>query len=312
METMIGSSQSSLRFVKLRRRPNTSAGTKKATPTESVSASPTSPQSPLGTTGTPLLALEHNVAVFVDVSHPSRGAVHPPPSEGVLRAVESSERLTGSPKSNTATSPTLHIVPPSPDSPKAAPDTPTTTTGSIKDANETSHRNEPSIVRRVPKMLQLYKVALCDAWVASNKSKGTSGDAPAECPFGVHCSFAHGPHEQRSRLINAQFVRKLRTKGRERASVDPSKYKLRLCEKFMSGGICEYGDNCMYAHGAHALRSVETNAVAEAQLKAMLEAHKSKVGGATSATATQNKRRDPLPKSSKVSVSALSSSCASV
>eukprot|EP00760_Papus_ankaliazontas_P004903 PhM_4_TR12260/c0_g1_i1/m.52960 len=116
--------------------------------------------------------------------------------------------------------------------------------------------------RRVPKVVQLFKVYMCVSYMVSQ----------CACPFSSRCRFAHGPNEQRSCLINIQFVRKLRTMGQERASVDPSKYKVRLCDKFMAGGMtaCEYGENCMYAHGEPELRSVEANRKAEAQLKRLL------------------------------------------
>eukprot|EP00760_Papus_ankaliazontas_P024576 PhM_4_TR2391/c2_g3_i3/m.61250 len=171
---MIGSSESSLRFIKLRRRTNKSSKT--ASPTESVSSASPAAQSPVGSTqGTTLFPLDSSTVFFVDASHPSRGAVYPPPSEGVLRAVEASERLTGSmSKSFTyATKYATSLLSPhlAPDSPKSVPDTLTTAIlpapiqPNVKDADD----KLPSFGRRVPGALQLYKVPLCEAWTASGK-----------------------------------------------------------------------------------------------------------------------------------------------
>eukprot|EP00760_Papus_ankaliazontas_P008262 PhM_4_TR13715/c1_g1_i1/m.29236 len=299
---MIGTSQSSLRFIKLQRR---------STKTKAITGSPTnsSLSSPTASAGTQTSAHElaspvvesnnnnnnNNQVVFVDVSHPRRGAVYPPPSEGVLRAIEASERFAASP---------------------APPATPTTHTPPPTDVDDTSATGEKALSlfgRRVPKALQLYKVALCAAWSASQKNKSTTEQQQQheECPFGSNCAFAHGPNEQRSRLINVQFVRKLRTKGRERASVDPSRYKVRMCDSYVSGGTaaCEYGENCMYAHGVHELRSISTNSEAEARLKQLLLARHGGSGAATS-TARRPEAKAALSSSSSSSSCSSQSSCA--
>eukprot|EP00760_Papus_ankaliazontas_P031624 PhM_4_TR5367/c0_g1_i1/m.29125 len=106
-----------------------------------------------------------------------------------------------------------------------------------------------------------FKTKLCGA---HNPSTGSM------CPNGNMCIDAHGRNELRTREINVPVVRKLRSRGIERAVVDPNKFKVRLCEKYEATGECPFGAQCMFAHGAEELRDVSVNRTATDQIFVMI------------------------------------------
>eukprot|EP00760_Papus_ankaliazontas_P033317 PhM_4_TR6288/c5_g1_i1/m.93822 len=110
-------------------------------------------------------------------------------------------------------------------------------------------------LEEVPAELQLFKTALCPHHTSA------SG-----CPLGPKCTFAHGTHELRTREINVQVVRKLRTRGQERASVDPNKFKIKMCHR---GAQCHCVARCMFAHSPLELRERATNREATCQLSVL-------------------------------------------
>eukprot|EP00760_Papus_ankaliazontas_P007514 PhM_4_TR13363/c2_g1_i1/m.64971 len=107
----------------------------------------------------------------------------------------------------------------------------------------------------VAEHLQVYKTELCE-----------HGCAEA-CPAGQLCQHAHGPHERRTRHINSEVVCKLRSGGKRRAVVDPTRFKVKMCEH---AARCSYGANCMYAHHPEELRSVAANCEAGTELARLL------------------------------------------
>eukprot|EP00760_Papus_ankaliazontas_P021806 PhM_4_TR18741/c4_g1_i1/m.1522/K18753/ZFP36L; butyrate response factor len=109
--------------------------------------------------------------------------------------------------------------------------------------------------------LQAYKTMPCDAYQSG-----------LVCEFGERCQDAHGPRELRTREINAQVVRKLRSRGRERATVDPNNYKVRMCQKYYECGLCPYNPHCMFAHGVEEMRSTDVNREAACRLSKMCRA----------------------------------------
>ena len=94
--------------------------------------------------------------------------------------------------------------------------------------------------------VQLFKVKPCRAHPLG------------KCIYGARCIYAHSPAEIRTRDVNAQVIRKLMSKD-DHCKVDPSKFKVRLCDKWARHGVCPYIDHCMFAHGPAELRSVAFN-----------------------------------------------------
>lgn len=64
---------------------------------------------------------------------------------------------------------------------------------------------------------ELYKTELCKNWQKYHS-----------CDYGEKCKFAHGPHEQRFKLVHP-------------------KYKTEPCENY-ANGYCQYGTRCRFIH----------------------------------------------------------------
>jgi len=94
--------------------------------------------------------------------------------------------------------------------------------------------------------VELFKVKLCRDW-----AQGT-------CVYGSRCIYAHSPNEMRTRDINKQLIQKLNNKD-ERCKIDPNKFKVRLCDKWVQYGECPYVAHCMFAHGPEEQRCVAYN-----------------------------------------------------
>jgi len=63
------------------------------------------------------------------------------------------------------------------------------------------------------------------------------------CPYGAKCSFAHGMHELRSKVLI------------------PSNYKTSLCQQFYTKGYCNYGPRCQFQHRQEINVKVQENKV---------------------------------------------------
>lgn len=53
------------------------------------------------------------------------------------------------------------------------------------------------------------------------------------CPYGVHCSFAHGTSELKSKVLV------------------PARYKTTKCRDFHKVGFCKFGARCQFVHREH-------------------------------------------------------------
>eukprot|EP00760_Papus_ankaliazontas_P036561 PhM_4_TR8344/c3_g2_i2/m.17888/K18753/ZFP36L; butyrate response factor len=121
-------------------------------------------------------------------------------------------------------------------------------------ANASPRKEDPAT--DVPVELQQYKTTMCPNYNSN-------------CALGQKCMFAHGTHEIRTREINVQVVRKLRSRGHERAAVDPNKFKVNMCQNLVRRGRCPCRNLCMFAHDTDELRSVATNREATCHLSSL-------------------------------------------
>lgn len=64
---------------------------------------------------------------------------------------------------------------------------------------------------------------------------------------------------KKKRTIHKRQGRRAQEPHKEKATVDPCKYKTKLCRSWMRDGRCSYESVCCYSHGPHDLRTVQQN-----------------------------------------------------
>lgn len=115
-----------------------------------------------------------------------------------------------------------------------------------------------------------YKTSLCKIF-----------NSPGGCRFGDKCNFAHGPEELRSKgavfgmsgyddgsgMFGSDAAQAYGYGGADVAGpamyganaqkreADPTRFKTSLCKAFEQHGVCRYGEQCTFAHGAGELRA---------------------------------------------------------
>ena len=106
---------------------------------------------------------------------------------------------------------------------------------------------------------ELYKVKMC-------RNMNRTG----VCGYGYLCVFAHQLSDLRSRETNIDVLKRLYADGKP--NVNPLKYKVRSCQKFIEQGSCPYEPHCVFAHGPAELRTMEQNMQAVQRVQQICQA----------------------------------------
>ncbi|KAI9207071.1 uncharacterized protein BJ171DRAFT_311248 [Polychytrium aggregatum] len=83
----------------------------------------------------------------------------------------------------------------------------------------------------------LYKTRLCERF-----------EIEGNCPYGSHCTFAHGTIELRDRKTFGGETDK-------KEGPENPLYKTKMCERYLNDNFCQYGPRCNFAHSYGAPRT---------------------------------------------------------